>query len=153
MQTRYALILVIRIAVMILMITIAIELVYHFRPFYWRIIKLICVLIEQGLVWIYTFISFGFLLIFKFFDAVRLFCAFLLEIASTSGSAVYYVFRSFVKTSFFLLRAIIRIAILLITCSLISLAGILSVLLMTAWSHNVKNETNRLNPNDSTTGE
>lgn len=149
MQTNYALILVIRIAVMMLMITIAIELVYHFRPFYWRIISLICFLIEQGLVWIYTSISFGFLLIFKFFDAMRLFCGFLLEIASR---AVHFVFRSFVKTFYFLLRAIIPITILLIKCSLISLAGILSVLIMTAWGRNLKKETRR-NPNDSTTGE
>ena len=152
MQTNYALVLALTIAVMIVMITIAIELVYHFRPFYWRIISLICFLIEQGLVWIYTFISFGFFLIFKFFDAMHLFCGFLLKIASIPGLAVYYVFRWFVKTFFFLLRAIIRIAILLIQCSLISIVGILSVLIMTAWSHNVKNET-RLNPNDSTTGE
>ena len=133
MQTKYALLLALKIAVMLLMITIAIELEYHIRPLYWRIIKLICSFIEQGLVWIYTFISFGFSLI-----------SFLLKIALTSASAFCYVFRSFVQTVDFLLKAIIRVAILLITCSL----GVLITC-----SHTIKNETKRFITNDSRMGE
>ena len=133
MQTKYALLLALKIAVMLLMITIAIELEYHIRPLYWRIIKLICFFIEQGLVWIYTFISFGFSLI-----------SFLLKIALTSASAFCYVFRSFVQIVDFLLKAIIRVAILLITCSL----GVLITC-----SHTIKNETKRFIPNDSRMGE
>ena len=127
MQTKNALLLALKIAVMLLMITIAIELEYHIRPLYWRIIKLICFFIEQGLVWIYTFISFGFSLI-----------SFLLKIALTSASAFCYVFRSFVQTVDFLVKAIIRVGILLITCSL----GVLITC-----SHTIEN------PDDSRMGE
>ena len=133
MQTKYALLLALKIAVMLLMITIVIELEYHIRPLYWRIIKLICFFIEQGLVWIYTFISFGFSLI-----------SILLKIALTSASAFCYVFRSFVQTVDFLVKAIIRVGILLITCSL----GVLITC-----SHTTKNKTKSFNPNDSRMGE
>lgn len=133
MQTKHALLLALKIAVMLLMITIAIELEYHIRPLYWRIIKLICFFIEQGLVWIYTFISFGFSLI-----------SFLLKIALTSASAFCYVFRSFVQTVDFLLKTIIRVATLLITCSL----GILITCSIT-----IKDKTKGFNPNDSRMGE
>ena len=140
MQTKYI------IAVILLMIAIAIELTYHIiRPFYWRIIKLICFFefIEQGLVWIYTFISFGFLLI-----------SFLLKRVVTSASTVCYVFQWYVATFFSLLREIIQI---LIACDLLTLAANLSPVLITwirgAFHHNPRNETKRLNQNDSRTGQ
>lgn len=119
----YALVIGVNAAAMLFQVTITVEICYHFRPYYWKIMKLSTSVIYLGLIvigrgasWICTFLCTVLCVVWKFLVVVSIaLVKFLAVITAQLTSIMVYTISSVLKNATQALNGAFRVSRLFIT--------------------------------------